>query len=524
MNDFNDLLEELETNILELEQGDQKQNIAAKCFQQVADLYSLAEFEDKQNLFLLIHLIENQFSLILDEQLIVCETSINTLLQSVDLLRIEFSLTSKNPPNNPSNIGVIQENKYQILPKEASHPTPTNSAKEQKPLTQKIVTPIKVHPDKLDELVESLGEIVILYTILSQDPVLQKDENHHLTNYMSEFNKIISILQKQLLEIKMVPIKSLFVKMQRLIKDTSEKTGKKVLLKMTGEATEVDKSIVDRLSDPLVHILRNAVDHGIESPQQRTEVGKLETGTIHLQAKLAEESVFIYIQDDGGGIDPKKVYEKALEKGIINPENQYNEQEIISFILLPGFSTANQVTDISGRGVGMDAVVKDIKALNGNLKIQSEKNQGSTFIIELPLQKSLQNVTNGLVAEINGNAYVVPLEFVVSVVDASHIQSFTSGMLVEFQEQMYPLIDLKKLFRLAPCAPKIEDRRVVILVENDHHKKIGILVDNLVGNQKTVIRSLPNGAYFHPPKFIAGYAILGNEGGLLLNVPELVAS
>lgn len=384
---------------------------------------------------------------------------------------------------------------------------------------KKISPPIKVDTEKLDILMELVGELVIAQTLVDQDRVLSNEINQQISKNISSLGKITKSLQEKVMEIRMIPLKHTFMKMHRLVRDVSYKTNKKVELRLSGVDTEIDKTIIDELSNPLVHLLRNSVDHGVETPEVRIKSGKNKTGIIHLNAYHQGGNVVIELSDDGKGLPKESIYSKALEKNLIEKDKTYSDREIYDFILLPGFSTAKAVSSISGRGVGMDVVARSIKSLGGELEIKSKEGEGSTFVIRLPLTMS---IIDGMVAQVGSQRYIIPTVSILESIHPSREAISTvkkEAELINVRGRLYPLIRLYRLFRIAPVRKDPWDA-LVILIENNGKIK-GIMVDDLLEQQQVVIKDL--GKIFKSVKGISGGAILGNGSvGLILDAEGII--
>lgn len=394
--------------------------------------------------------------------------------------------------------------------------------KTQKKTGKKISPPIKVDTKKLDNLMELIGELVIAQTLVGEDKVLINESNQNLSKNVSNLGKITKTLQEQMMSVRMVPLKQTFMKMNRLVRDVSNKTNKKVDLRLKGEETEIDKTIVDELNDPLIHLLRNSVDHGIEKPEDRIKAGKSETGVVNLNAYHQGGNVIIEIADDGKGLSRDNIYKKALEKKLVNKNgNDYTDEEIFNFILLPGFSTVDVASDISGRGVGMDVVSNFITNLGGKLEIHSKEGEGSVFTIKLPLTMS---IVDGMVVKVGKQRYIIPTMSIIESIRPSKDAITTvkgKGEVINVRGQLYPMIRLHKLFGIPPVCNNPWEA-LIILIENNGRIK-GVMVDDLLGQQQVVIKTL--GKLFKPVKEISGSAIMGDGlVGLILDAEGIINS
>ncbi|MBN2331533.1 MAG: chemotaxis protein CheA [Deltaproteobacteria bacterium] len=379
---------------------------------------------------------------------------------------------------------------------------------------------IKVNTEKLDNLIDMVGELVIVQAMISQDPDITGLSSRKLIQNLAQFSRITSSLQNIGLSLRMVEIKQTFNKMVRLVRDLAKKSGKEVDLQMSGEETEVDKNMVDLLYDPLVHMIRNSVDHGIGTPAERQAAGKPATGTVQLKAYHRGGNIIIEIIDDGKGLDAEKIRRKAIERGVISQDDHLSEQEIFALILLPGFSTADQITDVSGRGVGMDVVKKSIEKLRGVIELDSVAGQKTVVSIRVPLTLA---IIDGMVVNVHNERYIIPTLNVVESLRPAREQCFTvqqQGEVIKVRNRLVPLVRLHKVFSLSDTGPQPWESLVVV-VENEGEQRC-LLVDELVGKQEIVIKSL--GEQLKNIPGLAGGAIMGDgRVGLILDVAGMVA-
>jgi len=321
------------------------------------------------------------------------------------------------------------------------------------------------------------------------------------------------------MSLRMVPVKQTFQKMARLIRDLSMKSRKKVDLVITGAETELDKNVVEQINDPLVHMIRNAVDHGIETPEERIAAGKAATGCVRLNAFHQGGNIVLEVKDDGKGLDREAVRSKAIEKGLIDAKMKLDDQELFGLIFLPGFSTAKVVTDVSGRGVGMDVVKKNIEKLGGTVAIGSEPGKGSMFTVRLPLTMA---ILDGMILKVGNERYLLPVIAIKESIkpaqrDITTIQN--KGEVVNVRGTLIPLIRLYQLFGETPAV--FEPWNAIIIIIENAGKPYGIMVDTIVGQQQVVIKSLKGD--FRNVKGISGCSILGDgRVGLILDVKGLV--
>lgn len=373
---------------------------------------------------------------------------------------------------------------------------------------------LRVSMARLDKLIDMVGELVIAQAMVTQDAAIRDAESQSLSRKLSQSNKITRELQDLTLSMRMVPLKSTFQKMARLVRDVARKNGKEVRFIADGEDTEIDRSMVDAINDPLVHMMRNAVDHGLEPPDERAAAGKSEQGTVVLRAYHAAGKVVIEVQDDGRGIDPAKVLAKAVERGLVEPDRGLSASEIYDLLFLPGFSTAQTVTDVSGRGVGMDVVKKNIEALRGFVDVTSEKGRGSTFTIRLPLTLA---IIDGMLLQVGSETYVLPTLNIEQAFrpTAESISTVAGrGEMVLLRGQLIPVFRLHRLFGVSGA---VEDpTRALLVVIEQEGQRCALLADGLLGQQQVVIKSL--GTALGDVQGVSGAAILGDgRVGLILD-------
>ncbi|KMY65649.1 hypothetical protein AAU61_20945 [Desulfocarbo indianensis] len=393
----------------------------------------------------------------------------------------------------------------------------TQKAMSQPQAKSLAVQEVKIDTVKLDNLLDMVGELVIAGSMVRANPNVQAISDRKLVADLGQLSRITTELQKTTMSMRMVPIKQTFQKMVRVVRDTAKKRGRKVALELEGEGTEIDRNMVEKFYDPLMHMVRNSVDHGIESPEERLAAGKPEEGTVVLAAYHKGGNVCIEIRDDGNGLDRERIVAKALENEIITEEDLENlgEEEAYHLIFKPGFSTAEVVTEISGRGVGMDVVQRTIDELRGKVEISSELGKGTTFIIALPLTLA---IIDGMVVEVGVERFILPTISVAESLrpnekDYSTVQG--RGEMIMIRGSLLPLI---RLHGIVGVEPSQRNPWEALLVVVEHHgQKRCLLVDRLVGRQEVVIKSL--GESLKGVKVVAGGAIMGDgRVGLILDV------
>jgi len=409
----------------------------------------------------------------------------------------------------------------------SSGPTPTASASGSAPAPQAKAAPtvnsIRVDLEKLDYLVNLVGELVISQSMLAEQlSMLPTDKFPTLSRSIEELTQHARNLQDGVMAVRTQPVKSVFARMPRMVRDLAVETGKNVRLLISGETTEVDKTVVEQLFDPLIHMIRNAVDHGIESPDERSANGKPAQGTVRLSAVHVGGRIVIQVTDDGRGIDRVRVRARAVERGLLDADAVLTEEQLDNLIFLPGLSTAETVSDISGRGVGMDVVRRNVERLGGRVLIRSVAGRGSTFYLSLPLTLA---VLDGMVIGVGRETYVVPLTVILESLrpQARDVHRLVGGGDVLYVRGEYvPLVYLGRAFSV-PDATREPWEGLVMLVDADAGGKIGVVVDEIVGQQQVVIKSVESNYRALPG--IAGATILGNgRVALILDVAGLAES
>lgn len=389
---------------------------------------------------------------------------------------------------------------------------------------QVVESSVRVSTRRLDRLIDMVGELVIAHSMVAQDYLVANSDNHELAKKVAHTSKIVRELQDISMSMRMVPLKATFNKMARLVRDVSRKVGKNVNFVTEGEDTEIDRNLVNIINDPLVHMVRNAVDHGIESPQQRAKSGKPEYGTVQLLAYHSAGSVVVEIKDDGQGLNRDVLLAHAREKGLISDsaesnERTFSDREVFNMIFEPGFSTAQVVTDVSGRGVGMDVVKKNIESLRGQVEIKSEYGNGSVFKMSLPLTLA---IIDGMVVRVGSETYVIPTISIIRSIKPDRDDLSTvlnQGEMVTLQGSLIPLHRMSRFYHIDNAQQNAEDA-VVVIVE-DEERQAGLLVDELIGRQQVVIKSL--GETMKDIPGISGGAIMPDgRVGLIIDIVGLV--
>lgn len=418
------------------------------------------------------------------------------------------------------------------VPKPASEMAPKKAPAPPKPAEGKSDdlsdnSTVRVDVKRLDDLMNQVGELVLernrmiqINQDLQQNDANRADFNEEFGKLTKRMSFVTSELQMQVLKMRMIPVEKVFKKFPRIVRSMSRDLGKEVELEIIGEETELDRSVVDEIGDPLIHLIRNAMDHGLETPDERIAAGKSRGGTLVLAAVHEGNQIIISIKDDGRGIDTERVGRKAIEKGLITEEQfaAMGQREVFDLLFLPGFSTKEKTTDLSGRGVGMDVVKTNIKKLNGLIEIKSTKGLGSEFILRLPLTLA---IIQSLLVEVEGEIYSIPLSSVLETIRVDQRQFHLIGgqEVLKLRDIVLPLIRLQKVFNVQPQGEA--DNFCYVVVVGAAEKRMGLVVTRLVGQQEVAIKSLGN--YLANIPGIAGSTILG-DGRVALIIDPVAMS
>ncbi len=561
-------LETIEVSLIDIEQDPEDAESINAIFRSFHTIKGVSGFLNLMRINKLAHRAENLLEKVRAGEIAIDETIVDIILESVDLIkqlvqgvgdgmqnntpldigldigplvqRIE-AIQADEDRDDPKPIGEILVRKGALSPEalekglvkqrlepekklgkilideQSVAPSQVRSAlRDQKKLSRRQADlQVKVDTKKLDNLVDLTGELVIAQTMLRQNLAALSSGDQKLGNTLGQLNQITSSLQTTAMSMRMVPIKSTFQKMRRLVRDLAKNTGKQVRLKMSGEDTEIDRNVVEELYEPMVHMIRNSVDHGIEAPEERRGVGKAPNGKVHLLAYHRGGNIIVEIQDDGRGLNKERILEKAKAGGLISDETSLSDAEIFNLIFQPGFSTAEKVTDVSGRGVGMDVVKKAIEKLKGRVEINSRPGCGSTFVISLPLTLA---IVEGMLVRVGWERYVIPAlsikeSFRPCKENCSTVKG--RGEMILSRGQLVPLVRLNRILDVKSDTVDPWQALVVVVEYEDH--QMGLLLDELLGKEEVVIKSL--GETFKNVDGIAGGAIMGDgRVGLILDM------
>ncbi|KAI4447724.1 Chemotaxis protein CheA [Eubacterium plexicaudatum ASF492] len=403
-------------------------------------------------------------------------------------------------------------------------PKANNAAAKGKPVNKPVANrTVRVDIEKLDALMNQVSELIIaknsLVSISSSDSG-DGTQSQSFREQIEYLERITTSLHESVMKARMVPIESVVAKFPRMIRDLSRKLDKKMELYMSGEDTELDRTVVDQIGDPLQHLLRNSADHGLESAELRKERGKPEVGSINLKAYQEGNNVVIEVGDDGNGIDTENVKRKAIDRGIVTAEQAENlsQKEIIDFLFMPSFSMAKKITDVSGRGVGLDVVKSNIETLGGDVEVKSKLGEGSTFIVRLPLTLA---IIQALLVEVHNELFAIALGSIITIEDVpvSEIKYVQAEEVINLRGNVIPLIRLNQILDIEE--PEVAPESLTVVIVNKGEKQAGLVVDNLLGQQEIVIKSL--GKFISNSKIISGATILGDgEIALILDVNTLM--
>ncbi|MDX9869628.1 MAG: chemotaxis protein CheA [Candidatus Cloacimonadales bacterium] len=536
LNEAKEYIDSLEVNIIELEEQPKNIEIINEIFRPFHTLKGVSSFMGLKKLNHISHETENLLDLARNKKLIVCKDVISTILIAIDYIKkIIYNLTSSNRVESVSDDEI---NKLIDLLKQQSCKElvtlDTSISVDELPSidfdlecieiqkseanTKKTDESIRVKTDKLDFLIDTVGELVISFNLISEDKNVLKIHNHDFIKKISQLSRVVSDLQNASMALRMIPLGNTLQKMKRVVRDYTNQNKKSILLHLEGEETEIDRNIVDSLYDPLVHMIRNSCDHGIEPNEEREMLGKSYNGNITLSAYHKGNSLVIDVIDDGKGIDKDKVYKKALEKGFIKKEDNLSDDQIFKLIFHPGFSTVEQVSKVSGRGVGMDVVQEAIKSLSGNIDIISKAGIGSTFRLVFPLTLAIME---GMLIKVEEQLYIIPIGSIqrsLKPVKSQINKIFNKGETLCIEDKLLPIVRLNKKFNLSQDQKNL-DQCVLIIIQAGN-KEYAIAVDELLGIQNVVVKNL--GEYFKNLEGVSGATIMGDgRVGIILDTNEL---
>ncbi|MEN6373974.1 MAG: chemotaxis protein CheA [Smithella sp.] len=563
-------IEEIEVNILNLENEPENKEYINTIFRPFHSIKGVASFLNLETIRDLAHSLENLLDKARNDEISVTPALIDVVLDGADVLKTLIgglrdvlegkkfddggvdipSLKARitkieqglNTDSAPKKIGEILVDEGVISKEELEKTLEAVKATPEKKIGQALIeegmvkpkqlsqalrkqadqvtdmTTIRVDTSKLDDLIDMVGELVITQSMIQQDLNNQVNADKQLIRDISQFFRITSTLQQVSTTLRMIPIKQTFQRMSRLVRDLAKSSGKSVSVELIGEDTEIDRNMVDEIYNPLVHMIRNSVDHGLETPEERIKLGKSEKGLIQLKAYHRGGNIVIEITDDGRGLDKNKILQKALKNGMIQSEEGLTDQEIYKFIFLPGLSTAEKVTDVSGRGVGMDVVRQAIEKLRGKIEIESSVGVGTTFITRFPLTLA---IIDGMIVKVGAESYILPTISIRQALRPTR-EAYTNivdkGEMIDAMGHLMPLLRLYKIFNIEPKHREPWDG-IVVVVDSESGSKC-LLIDEIVGKAEVVVKSLGEG--LKNIKGLAGGAILGDGRiGLIIDIEGL---
>ena len=540
-----DLVDEAESALLDLEQNPNDDELINTIFRAFHTVKGTSAFMGLDPISDFTHSVETLLSMVREDDLPFDQATADITLESVDMLKKMLAVVEVSSGGDPLRTPHGYDRMMEILgficdedlkPAEAIEKaggfetaTPTieseksSSEDAEKEIQtentnqkQEAEASVRVNVGRLDRLIDMVGELVIAHSVVAQDRSIE--QNAELTKKVNHTTKILRELQDTSLTLRMVPLKATFHKMNRLVRDLTRKADKEVKFSTVGEDTEIDRNMVDIISEPLVHMLRNSIDHGIETKEERAKSSKPNTANVWLRAYQEGGKVVIEIEDDGKGIDKERVYSKAVEKGLVDPDAKLTDSEIFSLIFLPGFSSKDEVTDLSGRGVGMDVVRRSIEELKGKVEVKSEKGKGTKISIELPFTLA---ITDGMLVRVGDQRFIIPTINIDMTFRAIEDELYTvmgDSEQVNFRGKSVPVIRLHKLFSIEGGIEDLLEGTMLVIKNNN--KRYALLVDEVIGQQQLVGKSINMNVKM---PHISGGAILGDgRVGLILDTTAVV--
>ena len=535
----------VESGMLLLEREPQNVEALNAVFRSFHTIKGLSAFLGAVAIQELAHETENLLDLARSGKLTLTSEIVELILRSADELNICLdragSMGMQSLPrcnagllaaiaarNTPDSVQAQEKPAIAETPAATEAPTASEATTAKSNAENSVV---RIETAKLEYLIDMVGELVIAESVVRHDPAIARSQDPLLTRNLTQLARVVQEVQKTSMSMRMVAVASLFRKMSRLTRDLARKSGKLIELVTMGDEVELDRSIIENLADPMVHMIRNAVDHGLEPPEERRKAGKSETGRILLKAMHDAGDIVIEVTDDGRGMDPVRILDKARRQGLVSAEETPDQEAIFRLIFEAGFSTAEKVTSLSGRGVGMDVVRKQIQKLRGRVVVKSVQGAGSTFVLRLPLTLA---IIDGLVVGVGSQRYILPMFAIREMFSPTPETFVTLENRIEaalFRDKLLPLIRLSKLIPEPPASgDRVEEREgrdregrdkdAVLIVVEGRDQLYCIAVDQLVGKQEVVIKSL--GQTFRDVQAISGGAILGDgRVGLIIDVNSL---
>ncbi len=549
-NETSELLDEAEQTVLQIENADNKTELIQAVFRAIHTIKGNASFLNLERIATQAQTLENILDNLRNNTMPFSPAITNILLRGIDYIRHDIARLNQTEEETPQQeykplgeilveMGATSKETIEeaLLEKEkplgeilvekgaVSEDDIQIALKTQAGMAQNLPgaglqkREIRVEASRLDRLFDLMGELINAEAMVLHHPLIKQIDDDSLQKSISHLMKISRELQEVTMEVRMVPLEGLFIRMHRLVRDLSRKFDKAIELRITGQENEIDKNLIDQIADPLLHLLRNAIDHGIESREERIQKGKPERGLVELSAQYQGNEIWISVRDDGRGLDREKILAKARAKGLLhkNPE-EMSDQEIWKLIFLPGFSTKDEVTDISGRGVGMDVVLKNIEKLRGQVDITSQEDKGTTITMKIPLTMA---ILDGVVCRIGQALFILPLADIVEFFKPQTHQitrGEANSILINLRGEILPVLDLEDIYYKTPNETPVTGR--ILIVVSDQERKMAIAVDEILSSQQVVVKSLSD--YIGRVAGMIGCSIL-NEGqiGFIIDVKGL---
>jgi two-component system chemotaxis sensor kinase CheA len=522
INEAGEHLATIESQILILERDPTAADPLNAAFRGFHTIKGLAGFLDLRDIREVSHEVETLLDRARNHALLLTPAIIDVVLESADYLKravawVQAGLSGK--PGEPppfdkllARVLAVLEGKQIETAKPAETAKPIEKAAAE---TEPTGSSLRVDAGKLDYMMDMVGELVIAQSLITHDPQIGALESGLLQRNLQQLGRITAEVQRVAMSMRMTPVSTLFGRMNRLVRDLTRKNGKKVRLELAGEETELDKTIIEQIADPMMHMVRNSLDHGLEGPEERLANGKSPEGTLALSASHQAGHILIEIADDGRGLNTEKILAKARERGLVSEGQNLSDHEIYFLIFEPGFSTADAITDVSGRGVGMDVVRRQIMGLRGRIEIRSVPGRGATFLLRLPLTLA---IIDGLIVGVGMERYIMPIHTVREMLRPTPEMIFTiegRSEMALVRGELLPVVRLDRRFGI-DGARQNPAEALFVVVENQG-KRFCLLVDEMLGKQEVVIKSL--GETFRQVSGISGGAILGDgRVGLILDV------
>ena len=526
VNEAGEHLATIEAQILILERDPTAGDPLNAVFRGFHTIKGLAGFLDLGDIREVSHEVETLLDKARNQQLLLTPGIIDVVLESADYLKRAIACVQSGLHGTaveaPAYDGLLERVRAVLEGKHVPPTAPIPEEPAQKAKTTEIAKSdggatfsLRVDAGKLDYMMDMVGELVIAQSLITHNPEIGALESGPLQRNLQQLGRITAEVQRVAMSMRMTPVSTLFGRMTRLVRDLTRKNGKRVRLELSGEETELDKTIIEQLADPLMHMVRNSLDHGLEGSEERVAAGKPAEGTLLLSASHQAGHILIEVTDDGRGLDTEKILKKARERGLVPEGQNLSENEIFFLIFEPGFSTAQTVTDVSGRGVGMDVVRRQIQGLRGRIEIQSVRGRGATFLLRLPLTLA---IIDGLIVGVGAERYIMPINSVREMLRPTAEMIFTMEGRAEMamvRGELLPIVRLNRRFGIEGA--RQNPWEALLVVVEAQGRRFCLLVDEMLGKQEVVIKSL--GDTFRQVSGISGGAILGDgRVGLILDV------